>query len=159
MTADFLATISGAALSLVFAYIPGAAGWFASLDGTRKRLVMLALLALTSLAIYALACLPQLVGKPFTAPSGTGSGWWSGFLSGLSSPDQPIFPACTTQGAAGLLRAFFLALVANQSVYQLAPRNGRLNAAANGSSPAAPLTPPPGHLPQATNQQDGHGQP
>jgi hypothetical protein len=139
MSADLLAVISGASLSLAFAYIPGAADWFARLDGTRKRLVMLALLALASLVTFALACLPQV----------HGASWSQGLIAGLAGGDDRIFPACSSQGAGDLLRAFFLALIANQSVYALTPRNGRIDGLANGDkrngSKNPPASQPPGN--------------
>ena len=100
MTADLLSSLAGAALSLTFSYAPGTTDWFNRLDGTRKRLVMLVLLLLTSLAVFGLACV----------------GWLSGF--GLQA-------TCDQAGAMGLARAFLLALVANQSTYLIAPvKNG-----------------------------------
>lgn len=100
MTADLLSTISGALLSLGFSYLPGASDWFSRLDGTRKRLVMLALLLLSTLAIFGLAC-----------------AGWANELGLAVTCDQP--------GALGLLRAFLLALMANQSAYALSPQANR----------------------------------
>jgi hypothetical protein len=97
MTADTLSSICGALLSLTFSYFPGAADWFNRQDGTRKRLVMLGLLALTSLAAFGLSCTP-----------------WA---HGLGIP-----LACSQEGALGLLRTFVLAVVANQSTYLISPR-------------------------------------
>ncbi len=99
-SADTLAAIAGSALSLVFSYLPGAAQAYERLDGTRKRLVMLGLLALTSLAVFGLGCSP-----------------WAQAL-GLSLD-------CGSAGAAEMLRAFLLALVANQSTFLLSPQVAR----------------------------------
>ena len=99
MSADLLSSLAGAALSLAFSYLPGAAAWFNRLDGTRKRLVMLGLLLLTSLAIFGLSC----------------TAWSSGL--GLEI-------ACSQSGAVGLARSFLLALVANQSAYSISPHTG-----------------------------------
>jgi hypothetical protein len=100
MTADLLSTISGALLSLGFSYLPGASDWFSRLDGTRKRLLMLALLFLSSLAIFGLAC----------------AGW---------AGDLGLALTCNQAGILGLLRAFLLAVMANQSAYALSPQSNR----------------------------------
>jgi hypothetical protein len=104
MTAEFLSILAGSLLALLFAYLPGLSDWYEGLgngqpadSGTRKRLVMLACLALTACASYGLAC----------------SGW--GHYFGLSL-------SCSQAGAAELLRAFLLALAANQSTHRICPR-------------------------------------
>ena len=48
MSADFLASVSGALLSLIFAYVPGLKGWFDGLAGEMKRGIMAALLVVKS---------------------------------------------------------------------------------------------------------------
>ena len=46
MNPEVLSAAAGVLLSLAFSYLPGLNGWFSSLDGTHKRLVMLAALVL-----------------------------------------------------------------------------------------------------------------
>lgn len=111
MSADFLSSIAGAALSLAFSYLPGASDWFGQLDGTRKRLVMLGLLLLTSLAVFALSC----------------SAWAS---------DLGLEIACSQSGAIGLARSFLLALVANQAAFSISPPPNPSNHAERSSSHA-----------------------
>ena len=100
MTPELLSSISGIALSLAFSYIPGLSPWYDTLTATFKRLIMLALLALTSLSAFGLACL----------------GWLPYFNLDL---------ACDQKGGVELLTAFILALVANQSTYLITPKPGR----------------------------------
>ena len=120
MTVEMLSILAGSLLSLLFTYLPGLSEWYQRLDdgwlvseplvdtpdcelpdgGTRKRLVMLACLTLTAGASFGLAC----------------SGWGTYFGLSLS---------CTQGGAAELLRAFILALIANQSTHRISPRLAR----------------------------------
>jgi len=95
ITPEWLALIAGALLSLLFSYVPGLSDWFAKLDGTHKRLVMLALLAVVTGVAFGLGC--------------------AGVLGGV---------ACDQAGAVSVLYAFVLALVANQGVYNITPRRG-----------------------------------
>jgi hypothetical protein len=124
MTVEMLSILAGSLLSLLFAYLPGLSEWYQKLGdeplgdeplgdppdgklpdgGTRKRLVMLACLALTAGASFGLAC----------------SGWGTYFGLSLS---------CTQGGAAELLRAFILALIANQATHRISPRLARSDAA------------------------------
>lgn len=97
MNAAVLASAAGALLSLLFSYVPGLKEWFETLDGTRKRLVMLALLALAAGGAFGLAC----------------AGYGEAF--GISL-------ACSEPGAMELVKAFLGAIAANQGVYQLSPR-------------------------------------
>lgn len=97
MTSDLLATTSGAVLSLLFSYIPGLSGWYEKLDGTYKRLVMLAALVLTTGACFSLAC----------------SGWGA---------EYGLQVTCDRKSLAGLLQALLLAIMANQSIYSLKPQ-------------------------------------
>ena len=60
MTHQLLSSLSGITLSLLFSYIPGISTWYEVLSGAYKRLVMLFLLALTSFAVFSLACLGWL---------------------------------------------------------------------------------------------------
>ena len=100
MTPQLLSSLAGITLSLLFSYIPGLSSWYETLTATYKRLVMLFLLALTSVASFGLSCL----------------GWLPYFNLDI---------ACTEQGAVELLSAFVLALVANQSTYLITPKTDR----------------------------------
>jgi hypothetical protein len=97
MTVEFLSSVTGALLSLVFSYLPGVEGWYQKLEPVHKRLVMLGLLALTSLAIFGLGCTS-----------------WANALG------IPI--ACSQDGAIALLRVFITALVVNQSTYLISKK-------------------------------------
>lgn len=106
MTTETLSLLAGSLLSLGFSYVPGLAGWYDRLGeggsdgGTAKRLVMLALLVLVAAGAFGLAC----------------SGWGSAVGLALT---------CDQSGAAGLVRALVLAIVANQSTHAISPRPGR----------------------------------
>jgi hypothetical protein len=100
MTATQLTVLAGALLSLAFSYVPSLKEHYAPLTATQKRLVMLALLALTASSIFALACLP----------------WGSGLLA-----DYGVIMACDQSGALGLLQIFLAALIANQATYLVTP--------------------------------------
>lgn len=97
MTPELLCSFCAVLISLAASYIPGFSGWYAALEGIYKRLLMLALLAALSLAIYAAACLG-----------------WSETLSLRLSCDQP--------GALALSRAFLAALISNQAAYAISPK-------------------------------------
>jgi hypothetical protein len=92
LTPELLSAIAGIALSLLASYCPGFSAWFEQLEAVRKRLVMLGLLAAASAAIVGLAC------------------------AGLGAP-LGLAAACDPGGAILALRAFILALAANQSAY------------------------------------------
>jgi len=98
MSADLLAMYSGVVLSLAFAYIPSADGKWAALSATAKRLVMLALLLLVALAAVGIAC------------------------AGLGA-DIGLAVTCDRLGVVGVLQAFVLAVIANQSAYSIAPKS------------------------------------
>lgn len=97
MTSQTLSTTAAVLLSLLFSYVPGLSGWYAALDATRKRLIMLALLALVAGGAFALACSE-----------------WSAYFGLTLTCDQP--------GAVVLLQSLALALAANQSTYLITPR-------------------------------------
>jgi len=94
MSANTLSLIAGAALSLAFSYIPGLREDFELLDPTEKRLVMLGLLLVTTVAVEIMACL----------------GW--GALWGLKL-------TCNQTGIADLIEQL---VIANQSIYAISPR-------------------------------------
>jgi len=98
MSVETLTAIAGAILSLAFSYLPGLNRWYQALDGTAKRLLMLAVLTVTAFAVYALACTP-----------------YAGLLQ--------IPLTCDAAGAISLLRLLLSALIANQAVYSLTPRS------------------------------------
>jgi len=94
MTAETLAMLAGAVLSLAFSYVPGLSAWFGNLEGTYKRLVMAGLLLLVAVGVAGLAC--------------------AGF-----GPDFNLGITCDRAGLVGLFQAFMLALVANQATYSI----------------------------------------
>jgi hypothetical protein len=96
MSAEFLTSLVAVVLSLAFSYAPGLAGWFGSLVGDRKRLIMLFLLAVVSLAVFGLSC------------------------AGLGG-DFKIAVTCDKAGAIELLKIFIAAMIANQATYAVTP--------------------------------------
>lgn len=96
--ADFILGLAGILLSLIFSYVPRASDWFATLNGERKRLVMLALCALVTAAMVGLAC------AKLAAQFG-------------------VAVTCDQQGIVEVLRAFATAVVMNQTTYLLSPQN------------------------------------
>ena len=94
MTADLLSSIVGILLSLAASYLPGFSGWYGPLDASRKRLVMLGLLAGVALAVYGLAC----------------AGWGGSVVT------------CDETGITAIVRAFVAALIANQATYLISPQ-------------------------------------
>lgn len=96
MTADSLALYSGVVLSLVFSYVPGLSTKYAELSETTKRLIMLGMLALVSVAVVGLAC--------------------AGF-----GEDLGIYITCDKDGFVGVIKAFIMAMIANQSTFKLSP--------------------------------------
>lgn len=93
LTPGILSVIAGVVLSLAFSYIPGLRKQFNRLNGTWKRLVMLCVLVVSTLAIYGLVC--------------------AGILTGL---------ACNRAGAIDLAWAFVQAMIANQATFQISPK-------------------------------------
>jgi len=91
MTADVLALYAGAVLSLLASYVPGLSGWYDGLEGTYKRLLMAGLLLLVGIGVVGLAC-AKVGSIPVT---------------------------CDQAGVEGVVRAFVLALIANQSAYKI----------------------------------------
>lgn len=114
MNAETLTAIAGVILSLAFSYLPGMRRRYEALDGTAKRLVMLALLTVTAAGCYALAC------TPYAAPLG-------------------IEVRCDAGGAVMLLRLLLSAAIANQAAYSLTPRPPAGKAAGGGASQALRL--------------------
>lgn len=56
MTAEQLALVAGALLSLLFSYIPGLKDWFEPLENKYKQAIMGGLLLVVALSIYGLSC-------------------------------------------------------------------------------------------------------
>lgn len=100
MTSDLLVSISGVVLSLLFSYLPGLSVWYGELSGDRKRLIMLGMLALVASGMYALDCGGLLVKL---APD----------VAGMCS---------SADGWVQVVRAFVVAMIANQSAFALSPQ-------------------------------------
>lgn len=92
ITPEILAAAAGILLSLLASYLPGFSAWYESLSPTSKRLWMLGMLLLASLAAFGISC------------------------SGLEG-----YIACTGAGAWTLFKIFVLALVSNQAVFLISP--------------------------------------
>jgi len=91
---DEICGAAGVILSLACSYIPGVRERFEALDPTRKRLVMLGLLALAATGAFLLAN-----------------------LDGGSVP--------ALQAGLVWMRAFVLAMIANQAAFTISPRPER----------------------------------
>ncbi len=89
MNIETFGILAGAALSLLFAFVPGFKGKYEALSKERKQLVMLALLFLVVAGKFGLSC----IGKDATF-------------------------ACTQDGAYEALVAFILAAAVNAGVYK-----------------------------------------
>ncbi len=99
MTSDLLVSVAGVVLSLLFSYLPGLSAWYGELSGDRKRLIMLGMLALVAGGMYALDCGGLLVK---IAPD----------VAGMCS---------SADGWVQVVRAFVVAMIANQSAYAISP--------------------------------------
>lgn len=99
MTDQMISALAGVLLSLLFSYVPGLSTWYESLEGTYKRLVMLAALLSVASGALALSCL------------------------GIPAIGGASLPSCDQAGLIGLLEALVLALIANQATYLISPRN------------------------------------
>lgn len=98
MSEPLLSAMAGVLLSLLFSYVPGLSAWYETLDGTHKRLVMLAALLGVAGGALGLSCL------------------------GVSTLGTASLPACDQAGLSGLLEALVLALIANQTTYLITPK-------------------------------------
>jgi len=98
MTPELLSSIVAILLSLAASYLPGFSSWYASLNPTAKRLVMLLLLTLTSAASLGLAC--------------------AGYSDSLG-----LSLTCDQAGGLALFKAFVAALVANQAAFAITPKS------------------------------------
>lgn len=97
MAAASISLIAGTILSLFFAYTPGVEPKFKKLKPTKKRLIMLGLLLISSVAVFGLACL----------------GW---------GVDLGISITCDQPGALGLIEQFAIAAIANQTTFLITPK-------------------------------------
>jgi multisubunit Na+/H+ antiporter MnhG subunit len=88
ITAESLALVTGAILSLCFSYIPGLKDWFEPLENKYKQAIMGALLIVVAFAIYGLSC--AAVFSYFT---------------------------CDKAGFMQVVEILVFALIANQSIY------------------------------------------
>lgn len=102
MSAESLSLVAGTILSLTFSYVPGAHRWFAQFEPEIRRLIMLALLVLSAGVVYGLSCL----------------GW---------ATEWGITLNCSQSGLMGLIEQLVIAIIANQSVYAISPRNKNTN--------------------------------
>jgi hypothetical protein len=92
LTSEVIAGAAGILLSLIFMYVPGLRTKYAALATELKSAIMLASLVLVSGFIMLSSCM----------------GWW-------------VFTTCDQGGVMKLIETFVIALVANQSIYTLAP--------------------------------------
>ena len=95
MNAEFLTVVLGVLVSLIFLYVPGAKAKLDEQTPEVKRLVMLGLMALVALGSLGLAC--------------------AGFAADFGIP-----LTCDRAGIVELVKAFFLAVGANQTTYMIA---------------------------------------
>jgi len=100
-TSQDLSAVAGIIISLVLTYVPKVKTWYNGLTGDEKRLVLLVILAIVSVGIFGLSC----------------AGW---------GEDIGIVVECSAQGAFGLLKIFFEAVIASQVTYWAAPRTLRV---------------------------------
>lgn len=97
MIVEVINAIAAMLISVAVSYFPGVSAWYQALSGEHKRLVMLALLALSTAAITGLAC------------------------AGLGA-EFGLEVACNRSGLILIVRAFIAALVANQATYLMTPK-------------------------------------
>lgn len=107
MTAELLAGVAGVVLALSFAYIPGLSTKYAALTKEAKSLIMLGLLFLVAAVSVGIAC----------------AGW---------AGDLGIDVTCDKSGFIAVGKALLAAIVANQSVYMIAPQTSKVQAARAG---------------------------
>lgn len=102
VTPELLAMVAGVVLSLLFSYLPGLRTMFGGLLPETKRLVMLAILAISAIAITVLTC------------AGVVS-------SGVT---------CDRAGIIQVIWIFILAMIGNQTTFQISPQPPDVKAAA-----------------------------
>lgn len=94
MTSDTLVLLAGAVVSLLFSYVPGLNSWFDALQSEYKRLIMAGLMLVIGAGAYGLTC------------------------AGLGG-DFVLVGSCDQSGAIEILRAWVLAIIANQGAYKI----------------------------------------
>lgn len=97
MTPEQLGAIAGVILSLAFQYIPRLSPWYEPLEPTAKRLIMLGVMLVVSVAIFGLSC------------------------SALNLP-AVLVVTCDQGGAMALLNTFIMAVIGSQAAYLIAPK-------------------------------------
>ncbi len=97
MSVELLSQIAGLLLSLALAYIPGLAEWYAQKDGPAKARIKGALLVITAVGIFALACARIIA-------------------------DIGLGVSCDRASAIQLVQILITALIANQATFLLAVR-------------------------------------
>jgi hypothetical protein len=107
-----LAVIAGAVISLVFSYVPALRERFDGLQPNQKRLAMLGVILVVSVAIFGLSC----------------AGVIDAILGPLAGELGVTAVACNRDGALALLNAFIYAAMANQTTYSLTPKPVRPSA-------------------------------
>ncbi len=101
MTSTSLVAIAAAALSLIFSYLPGLNTWYAGKSDTFKKLFQVLWLAIVTLGVFGVGCVPAFASK---------------------LPFPPV--ACTTAGALDLAYLFIVAIVTNQATFLISPKAG-----------------------------------
>lgn len=94
MDEQTLTMIAGVVLSLAFSYIPGLRDWFDAQTSNTKRLIMLGAILVVAAGAFGVACLGRYDGV-----------------------------VCDVNGAWDMVELFVLAAIANQTAYQLTPKN------------------------------------
>lgn len=97
MTVEQLASVAGVVLSLLLAYVPGLATWYANKDAMSKARIMGGLLILVALSIFGMACAHII-------------------------SDFGLAVMCTKESALQLVQILIAALIANQGTFMLAVR-------------------------------------
>ena len=100
MTAEFLASIAGIVISLLFSYIPGLSTWYATLTSQYRSLLMAGVLLLCAAAVFGLSCAKML-----------------------------DYVTCDQAGVIALVKIFIAALIANQATFVLSPQTAKVKAA------------------------------
>ncbi len=113
LTSIKLIALSASALSLLFSYFPKLNSWYAALTEDAKKGLMLAWLAVVTLIVFGLGCVPEIVAQ---------------FGSSLD------FVSCSAQGAWDLAFLFFEAVAFNQGTYRLTPTTTAVRAAKSNTA-------------------------
>lgn len=98
---DIISSGSGIIASMVMQWIPRLNDWWDKFTPGQKAGFMTLLMALFSAAIYGISC----------------AGWLDGLIPGLGI-------TCDKTGIQMLVRAFFFAMIGNQTTYSLIKKTG-----------------------------------